>query len=117
MTVGFDMEALFERARAMQDQLVSAPEAAARQGVEGQSGGGAVKVRVTGAMEVESVSIDPAAVDPDDVAMLEDLVRAACNDALGRAGELSRQALGDLDLGQLGLGDTGGGRHLEGPAG
>ncbi len=95
----FDIGALLERAQAMQQQLVQAQAEAAEQVVEGQSGGGVVKVRVTGAMKLESVAIDPEVVDPDDIGMLEDLVLAATNDALARASELNQSLLGGLDLG------------------
>ena len=67
-----------------------------------------VRVRVTGGMEFTGVSIDPAAVDPDDVTMLEDLVLAAIRDAVTKAGEISEQAMGGLDLGGLGSGLFGG---------
>jgi DNA-binding protein YbaB len=53
-------------------------------------------------MEFQSVVIDPAAVDPDDVEMLQDLVLAALRDAMSNATELSQQAMGGLDLGGLG---------------
>ncbi|MFL6265463.1 MAG: YbaB/EbfC family nucleoid-associated protein, partial [Actinomycetes bacterium] len=74
----------------------------AEQVVEGQSGGGVVKVSVTGSGEFRSVKIDPKAVDPDDVEMLEDLVLAAIHDAMGQVSDLSQQAMGGLDLGGLG---------------
>lgn len=116
MSEGFDMDALFEQAQHMQHQVLAAQAAAAEQVVEGQAGGGAVKVRITGAMDFESVSIDRDAVDLDDVALLEDLVRAACNDAVARAREVGQQALGAVDLGALGLDDLGeGGRRGLGP--
>ena len=96
---GLDLGALLEQAQAMQAQLAQAQEEAAEQVVEGQAGGGAVKVRVTGGLTVESVSIDASAVDPDDLSLLEDLVLAATNDALTRAQELTKTALGGFDLG------------------
>ena len=103
----FDMGSLLQQAQAMQEQLMQAQAQAAEQVVEGQSGGGAVKVRVTGGMEFRSVSIDPKAVDPDDVSMLEDLVLAALNDAVAQAQDASqaaaKDALGGIDLGGLGL--------------
>lgn len=103
-----DMSALLKQAQQMQEQLLAARAEAETQEVEGQSGGGVVKVRVTGGMEFRSVTIDPAAVDPEDVAMLEDLVLAAIHDAVGKAGEISEQAMGGLDLGGLGSGLFGG---------
>ena len=51
--------------------------------VDGSAGGGVVKAVVTGKQELVSVTIDPAAVDPADVEMLQDLIVAAINDALG----------------------------------
>ncbi len=97
-----NMNELLKQAQKMQEQLAEARAAAESQEVEGQSGGGVVKVRVTGAMDFTGVSIDPSAVDPDDVAMLEDLVLAAVRDAVAKAGALSEQAMGGLDLGGLG---------------
>ena len=103
-----NMNELLKQAQKMQEQLLAARAEAETQEVEGQAGGGVVKVRVTGGMEFRSVSIDPAAVDPDDVAMLEDLVLAAVRDAVAKAGEISEQAMGGLDLGGLGSGLFGG---------
>lgn len=108
MTEQFDMGALLAQAQAMQERLLAAQAEAAEQVTEGQAGGGAVRVSVTGNMEFTSVTIDPRAVDPDDVAMLEDLILAACNDAVANAQDLSRQAVGDLGLSDLGLGGLGG---------
>jgi DNA-binding YbaB/EbfC family protein len=93
---------LLKQAQKMQEQLMEAQAAAAEQVVEGQAGGGVVKVTVTGGMEFRSVTIDPDAVDPDDVAMLEDLVLAAIHDAVGKVNDLSQQAMGGLDMGGLG---------------
>lgn len=97
-----NMNDLLKQAQRMQEQLQEARAAAESQEVEGQSGGGVVKVRVSGTMDFTGVTIDPSAVDPDDVAMLEDLVLAAVRDAVARAGALSEQAMGNLDLGGLG---------------
>ena len=97
-----DMGDLLKQAQKMQEQLMEAQATAAEQVVEGQAGGGAVKIRVTGGMEFMSVSIDPAAVDPADVSMLEDLVLAAIHDAVAKVNEISQQAVGGLDLGGLG---------------
>src|SRR5438105_13399617 len=93
---------LLKQAQKMQEQLMQAQAAAAEQVIEGQSGGGVVKVTVTGGMEFQSVRIDPDAVDPDDVSMLEDLVLAAIHDAVAKVNELSQQAMGGLDMGGLG---------------
>jgi hypothetical protein len=103
-----DMSALLKQAQQMQEQLLAARAEAETQEVEGQAGGGMVKVRVTGGMEFQGVTIDPAAVDPEDVGMLEDLVLAAIRDAVTKAGQISEQAMGGLDLGGLGSGLFGG---------
>ncbi|HEV8516838.1 MAG TPA: YbaB/EbfC family nucleoid-associated protein [Candidatus Limnocylindrales bacterium] len=52
---------------------------------DGTAGGGVVSATVNGKQEVVSVGIDPSAVDPDDVEMLQDLITAAVNDALRAA--------------------------------
>jgi DNA-binding YbaB/EbfC family protein len=98
----FDMGSLIEQAQAVQQQLLAAQAEVAEREVEGQSGGGAVRVRMTGSMQVTGASISPAAADAGDVQMLEDLVVAACNDAIGRAKQLTEDALGGVDLGGLG---------------
>ena len=97
-----NMNDLLKQAQKMQEQLMEAQAAAAEQVIEGQAGGGVVKVTVTGGMEFRSVHIEPDAVDPDDVSMLEDLVLAAIHDAVGKVNQLSQQAMGGLDLGGLG---------------
>jgi DNA-binding YbaB/EbfC family protein len=103
-----NMNELLKQAEKMQEQLLAARAEAESQEVEGQAGGGMVKVRVTGGMEFMGVTIDPSAVDPDDVTMLEDLVLAAIRDAVTKAGQISEQAMGGLDLGGLGSGLFGG---------
>lgn len=97
-----DMSELLKQAQKMQEQLTQARADAAEQEVEGQAGGGMVKVRVTGDMEFRGVIIDPGAVDPADVEMLEDLVLAAIRDAVARASQVTEEAMGGLDLGALG---------------
>jgi nucleoid-associated protein EbfC len=104
----FDMNGLLAQAMQMQQQLQEAQARAAEQIVEGVSGGGVVRIRVSGAGVFDNVSIDPAAVDPNDVSMLEDLVLAALHDASSKVRELSERAMGSLDLGSLG-GALGGG--------
>jgi nucleoid-associated protein EbfC len=98
----FDMGALLEQAMEMQQHLLDAQNVAAETVVEGQSGGGAVTIRVTGAMQFESVTISPAAVDPDDVELLADLVLAALHDAVDQIGRLQQASMGGLDLGSMG---------------
>ena len=61
--------------------------------VDGSAGGGVVKAVVTGKQELVSVTIDPAAVDPDDVDMLQDLIVAAVNDALGNSRQVAEEKM------------------------
>lgn len=61
--------------------------------VDGSAGGGVVKATVTGKQELVSVTIDPSAVDPADVEMLQDLVVAAINDALAGSRKLAEQKM------------------------
>lgn len=93
---GLDLGSLMEQASQMQQQMAEAQAAAATTVLEGVAGGGAVKVTVTGTGDFQSVTIDPSAVDPDDVAMLEDLVLAALRDAAERIRELQAGAMGGL---------------------
>ncbi len=64
--------------------------------VEGSAGGGAVKAVATGKQELESITIDPGVVDPDDVEMLQDLVLAAVRDALDQAKAVAEQKVGQV---------------------
>ena len=61
--------------------------------VDGSAGGGVVKATVTGKQELVSVTIDPSAVDASDVAMLQDLIVAAVNDALRASREIAEQKM------------------------
>jgi DNA-binding YbaB/EbfC family protein len=113
-----DLGSLLSQFGQMQRSLKAAQEAAAGQEVEGTSGGGAVRIRVSGAMQLLSVRIDPSVVNPAEVEMLEDLVLAAARDGLEKAADLAAQAVGGAALPGLGggsLGDVLGG--LFGPEG
>jgi len=61
--------------------------------VDGSAGGGVVTAQATGKQELVSITIDPSAVDPSDVEMLQDLVLAAANDALRASRELAEQKM------------------------
>jgi hypothetical protein len=67
--------------------------------VDGSAGGGVVKATVTGKQELVGLVIDPSAVDPADVEMLQDLVMAAVNDALKAAAQLAEQKMGAVTAG------------------
>ena len=88
---GGNMQQLMRQAQKMQEQLAKTQEELDDKEYEAQSGGGMVVCKVNGKRELVELSIKPEAVDPDDVEMLEDLVKAAVNEAL-RQGEEAREA-------------------------
>ena len=83
----------------MQSKLARAQEELNNLTAEGSAGGGAVKVVVTGSLEIRSLEISPEVVDADDVEMLEDLVIAAFNEALQKAQALQSQHMAGLTSG------------------
>lgn len=92
---------------AQAQELLSSAQAAADTVVEGVAGGGAVRIRVDGHLEFHAVRIDPGAVDPDDVGLLEDLVLAALRDATAKLRAGAPEPFGGgLDLGGLFGGET-----------
>lgn len=97
---GFDFSALFQQAQQLQEQMRKTQEELGRKEVSGQSGGGMVSVTANGKGEILRVKIDPQAVNPQDVAMLEDLVAAAINAALANVRQLA-QAEGQGPLANL----------------
>ena len=98
-----NMNQMMKQAQAMQRKLMQAQEELAAKEVSGSAGGGMVTAVVSGGGgEVKSVTINPEAVDPDDVEMLQDLVVAAINEALRAAKELESETMGGV-AGGLGL--------------
>lgn len=98
MSKGFNMggmnrNQMMAQARKMQEQLLAAQQRASETEVSASTGGGMVKVTVTGDMRVTSVTIDPEAVDPEDVDMLQDMVLAAVNDALEQAEQMASKQM------------------------
>ena len=83
-------------AQQMQAQMAQAQQELAETTLEATAGGGAVRVVITGAQEVRSVEIDPSAVDPEEVEMLQDLVMTAINEAIARSKELERERMGKI---------------------
>ena len=88
-----NMGAMMKQAQKMQAELAKAQDEIKDMEFEATAGGGMVKVVATGDMAVKSIAIDPEAVDPEDVEMLEDLVRAAVNEALRGVSDISAQRL------------------------
>jgi nucleoid-associated protein EbfC len=87
----------------MQQEMERVQAELAEAEIEGTAGGGVVRAKVTGKQSLISITIDPTAVDPADVEMLQDLVTAAVNDALDASRRLAEQKMGALSaLGGLG---------------
>ena len=80
-------------AQQMQQELVRIQGELEKMTIDGSAGGGVVKAVVTGKQELVSVTIDPAAVDPADVDMLQDLIVAAVNDALGNSRRVAEEKM------------------------
>lgn len=103
-----DMQGMLAQVQQMQADMAAAQEALGDETVEATVGGGMVKVVATCNQEIVSVEIDPEAVDPEDVDMLQDLVVAGVNEALRLAKETAEERMGSvtggLDLGGLGSG-------------
>jgi DNA-binding YbaB/EbfC family protein len=101
-----NVQGMMAQVQQMQQDMAAAQEQLANETVSASSGGGMVTVVVTGDLRVTSVSIDPEAVDPEDVEMLADMVTAAVNEGLRAAQELAASRMGGategLDLGGLG---------------
>ena len=87
---------MMKQAQQLQQRMMKLQEELESATVEATSGGGVVKVVVSGKMNVESLTIDPEAVSPDDVEMLQDLVLAAVNEGLNKAQEMASTKMGAL---------------------
>jgi DNA-binding YbaB/EbfC family protein len=94
-----NMQKLMLQAQQMQQKLAAAQAELAEAEVTGTSGGGLVTVTVSGSGEFRSVSIDPKAVDPDDIETLEDLVLAAITNANDEVRKLTEKKMGPLSAG------------------
>jgi len=79
---------IVRQAQKLQQEMTKIQEEAKTKTVEASSGGGMVTAVANGAGQIVSIKIDPEVVNPDDIEMLEDLVVAACNEALRRAHEM-----------------------------
>jgi nucleoid-associated protein EbfC len=102
-----NMNKMLAQVQKMQQDMVAAQEQLKNETVEASAGGGMVKVKVSGDLEIQSIVIDAAAIDPDDPELLQDMVLAAVNEGLRSAQELAASKMsgltGGLDLGGLGL--------------
>ena len=101
---GMNQAAMMKQAQTMQQDLLKMQQELEEQTYSASSGGGVVTATVSGKREVTEIVIDPEAVDPDDVEMLQDMIVAAVNEALRKAEEASAQSMSRLTGGLGGLG-------------
>lgn len=99
-----NMNNLLKQAQKMQRQMEEAQKSLEEESVTATAGGGVVEVTVSGKKEITSVKIDPEAVDPEDVEMLEDLIMAAVNEGLRKMDELSQERMSKVTGGIGGAG-------------
>jgi len=92
---------IMKQAQAMQAKLAKVQEELAGRSVEASSGGGMVTVTCDGQGNVLTIKIDPEVVNPQEVAMLEELVAAAVNEARKRAQEMAAEEMGKVTQGML----------------
>ena len=90
---------IMKQAQKMQAKMAVVQEELKSEELEASAGGGTVKVQITGDLVVKSITIDPSAVDPDDVELLQDMTTAAVNEAIRSAQELQQRRMGEVTNG------------------
>jgi DNA-binding YbaB/EbfC family protein len=91
-----DIGSLMKQAQDFQQKMGQVQEELAKKTVSSEVGGGMVKVTVNGRQEVLAIQIEKEVIDPNDAEMLQDLIAAAVNDAMGKARELIQAEMGRL---------------------
>ncbi|NPV93116.1 MAG: YbaB/EbfC family nucleoid-associated protein [Firmicutes bacterium] len=91
-----DMGKMMKQVQKMQEDLAKMQDNLKDMTVEATSGGGVVKVVATGKQEIKLIKINPEAIDPEDVEMLEDLVLSAVNEALRKSQELQSEQMSQI---------------------
>ena len=99
-----NMQQMMKQVQKMQADMMKAQETLKDDRIDASAGGGMVTVVISGDLVLQSITIDPAAVDPEDVEMLQDMVLAATNEALRSAQEHAATKMGGLAGGLGGLG-------------
>ncbi len=102
MPGGMNMNALMKQAQKMQKNIEEAQARLAEQTLEVSSGGGAVNLVINGKKEVQSITLSPDVVDPDDVEMLQDLILTAVNEAIRQVDDMTNAEMGKF-TGGMGL--------------
>lgn len=99
-----NMQSLMKQAQAMQQKMAEAQEELEESEITATSGSGLVEVTMNGKKELLGIKLDPKAVDPEDVEMLEDLIMAATNEAYRQLDEFSQSSMAKITGGMGGLG-------------
>lgn len=99
---GMNMQQLMKQAQKMQQQLAEAQENLEKVTVDASAGGGMVKVTVNGQMQLERIAIDPEALDPEDVEVLQDMIMAAVNEGVRGVAEIANKQMGAITGGMGG---------------
>jgi len=87
---------MMKQAQKMQAKMAEMQEQLKSETLEASAGGGMVRVVITGDLQIREIAIDPAAIDPDDAEMLQDMVAAAVNEAIRSAQELAGRRMGEI---------------------
>ncbi|EPZ50563.1 YbaB/EbfC family nucleoid-associated protein [Halobacteriovorax sp. GFR7] len=87
------MQGLMKQAQQMQQKISTLQKELEKRELEVSSGGGAIKIKITGKQEIQAITIDPEAVDPNDVETLEDLVLTAVNQAIKESQDMVSNAM------------------------
>ncbi|MDL2280884.1 YbaB/EbfC family nucleoid-associated protein [Selenomonadales bacterium OttesenSCG-928-I06] len=93
---GANMAGMMKKVQKLQSDMAALQEELKTRTIEVSTGGGVVNVEMTGEKRVLSIKIDPSAVDPEDVEMLEDLVKAAVNEAITKVDDMMATEMGKL---------------------
>jgi DNA-binding YbaB/EbfC family protein len=99
---------MMKQVQQMQAEMAKAQEQLAEETVEASAGGGMVKVKMSGDLQMKAISIDPEAIDPEEPELLADMVQAAVNEAIRAAQELAGAKMGGITGGLGGPGGLGG---------
>jgi DNA-binding YbaB/EbfC family protein len=97
-----NLNKMMKQLQQAQVEMAAAQEQLKHETVEASAGGGMVQVKISGDLQLTDVKIDPAALDPEDAEILQDMVLACVNDALRSAQQLAEQRMGGI-AGGLGL--------------
>lgn len=93
---GMNMQEMMKQARKMQEQLAQAQESMKDVTIDASAGGGMVKAAVNGDLELVSIQIDPDALDPEDVDLLQDMIVAAVNEAIRGVSEVASKQMSSI---------------------